>query len=37
MATAIKNMEKPTINTPEVPEDTDSRVDIFIWKKSQRS
>ena len=31
MAMAIKKMQKPTINLPEVPEYTSSRVDIFIW------
>ena len=28
---SIKKIKKPVINVPEVPEDTDSRVEIFIW------
>ena len=35
MAMAIKNMEKPTINMPEVPKHTASRVEIFIWETIQ--
>ena len=31
IAMAINNMEKPTINVLEVPEDTANRVDIFTW------
>ena len=31
MAMAINNMDKPTINVPEVPEDTASRLEILIW------
>ena len=30
MSMAIKKMDKPKINMPEVPEYTSSRVDIFI-------
>ena len=36
MSMAIKKMDKPIINIPKSPEDTSSRVDIFIWGKSTR-
>ena len=36
MSMAIKNMDKPTINVPEVPEDTYSRLDIFLWEKQYK-
>ena len=36
MAMDIKNMEKPTINVPKVPEDTARRVDIFILEKKHK-
>ena len=37
MAMTIKNMKKPTINMPEVSEDTSSRVDsLFLIKLKRR-
>ena len=32
----FKKMETPTIDIPEVPEDTSSRVDILIWEKKYK-
>ena len=32
MSMAIKKMEKPKITVPEIPVDTASRVEIFIWE-----
>ena len=31
MEMSIKNMDKPPITMPEVPEDTAIRVDLFVW------
>ena len=36
MSMAIKNMEKSKINIPDVPEDTTSTVDIFIWENKYK-
>ena len=36
MVVAINNMEKPTINLPEVPEDKFRRVEIFIWENKYK-
>ena len=36
MATTIKNIQKPKIDLTEVPEDTSSSVDIFIWEKKYK-
>ena len=36
MAMDINNIEKPMINVPEAPEDTASRVDIFIWENKYK-
>ena len=30
------NMDKPGINVPEAPEDTVSKVDIFVWKNKYK-
>ena len=30
------NMDKPGMNVPESPEDTVSRVDIFVWKNKYK-
>ena len=36
MAMATEKMDKPTINVSEVPEDTASRVAIFIWENKYK-